>query len=43
MASTEQAFKCLLDSWQWVGVFLHVGIEIAEVYAKAETPILLPD
>ena len=34
MASTDQAFEYLLDSWQWVGVFLHVGIETVEVYAK---------
>ena len=43
MASTDQAFKCLLDPWQWIGVLLHVGFKMAEVYAKAQTPIFLPN
>ena len=37
MASTNQAFECLLDSWQWVGV-LSVGIKMAESMQKCRLP-----
>ena len=40
-AQHRPGFECLLDSWQWVEIFLHAGIEMAELYAKAETPVLL--
>ena len=34
MTSTYQTLQCLLDPQQWVGVFLHVGIKMAEIYTK---------
>ena len=41
MARVNQTLMCLLDSWQWVEIFLCAGIKTAEVYAKAQGPILL--
>ena len=32
---------CFLGPWQWVGVFLCVGIKMAEIYTKTYTSILL--
>ena len=35
MSSTYQALQHLLNSWQRVGISLHVGIEMPEVDAEA--------
>ena len=41
MASTHQTFQCLLNSQQWVGILLHVGVKMVEVCVKVQAPILL--
>ena len=34
MACAYQTFKCLLNSWQWVGVLPYVGVKVVKVYAE---------
>ena len=41
MTSTYQTLQHFLNSWQWVGVFLCVGVETVEIYAKAYTSIAI--
>ena len=38
MASTNQVLQCLLDPQQWIRIFLHVGIEMVEIYKKSVGP-----